>query len=50
MELWLKTQNAKANQVEKTGKTRAQCHFISNTHWDREWRFSMQRTRICWFI
>jgi len=22
-----------------------QCHFISNTHWDREWRFSMQRTR-----
>ncbi len=40
-----KNQNAKANQVEKTGKTRAQCHFISNTHWDREWRFSMQRTR-----
>jgi mannosylglycerate hydrolase len=23
-----------------------QCHFISNTHWDREWRFSMQRTRF----
>ncbi len=23
----------------------AQCHFISNTHWDREWRYSMQRTR-----
>ena len=22
-----------------------QCHFISNTHWDREWRYSMQRTR-----
>lgn len=22
-----------------------QCHFISNTHWDREWRFSAQRTR-----
>jgi len=21
------------------------CHFISNTHWDREWRYSMQRTR-----
>ncbi len=21
-----------------------QCHFISNTHWDREWRYSMQRT------
>jgi len=24
---------------------RAQCHWISNTHWDREWRYSMQRTR-----
>ncbi len=24
---------------------KAQCHFISNTHWDREWRYSMQRTR-----
>lgn len=24
---------------------RIQCHFISNTHWDREWRFSAQRTR-----
>jgi mannosylglycerate hydrolase len=24
---------------------RPQCHFISNTHWDREWRYSMQRTR-----
>jgi mannosylglycerate hydrolase len=22
-----------------------QCHFISNTHWDREWRYSQQRTR-----
>ncbi|RGF96037.1 hypothetical protein DXA10_05210 [Firmicutes bacterium AM55-24TS] len=21
------------------------CHFISNTHWDREWKFSAQRTR-----
>ncbi len=31
-------------KTEKT-KTKAQCHFISNTHWDREWRFSMQRTR-----
>ena len=26
-------------------KSLAQCHFISNTHWDREWRYSMQRTR-----
>ena len=24
---------------------RPQCHFISNTHWDREWRYSKQRTR-----
>ncbi len=24
---------------------RTQCHFISNTHWDREWRYSAQRTR-----
>jgi alpha-mannosidase len=24
---------------------RIQCHFISNTHWDREWRYSAQRTR-----
>lgn len=23
----------------------AKCHWISNTHWDREWRYSMQRTR-----
>ena len=22
-----------------------QCHVISNTHWDREWRYSAQRTR-----
>jgi len=28
---------------EKTEKAR--CHWISNTHWDREWRYSMQRTR-----
>lgn len=25
---------------------RIQCHFISNTHWDREWRYSAQRTRF----
>lgn len=29
--------------AEKKGEI--QCHFISNTHWDREWRFSAQRTR-----
>ena len=26
-------------------KKKTQCHFISNTHWDREWKFSAQRTR-----
>ncbi|MCP4641063.1 MAG: hypothetical protein GY851_11545 [bacterium] len=26
-------------------KEPTQCHFISNTHWDREWRYSAQRTR-----
>jgi hypothetical protein len=38
--------------LEKTQETEAkstvkipQCHWISNTHWDREWRYSMQRTR-----
>jgi alpha-mannosidase len=30
---------------EAEAKQLIQCHFISNTHWDREWRFSMQRTR-----
>ncbi|MBI9017802.1 MAG: hypothetical protein JEZ07_11145 [Phycisphaerae bacterium] len=30
--------------IKRVGK-KTQCHFISNTHWDREWRFSMQRTR-----
>ena len=24
---------------------RIKCHFISNTHWDREWRYSAQRTQ-----
>ncbi|AQT69805.1 Mannosylglycerate hydrolase [Anaerohalosphaera lusitana] len=32
------------NKISKTQPLQ-QCHFISNTHWDREWRFSMQRTR-----
>jgi hypothetical protein len=41
----LKTQATTGGSVEKSTLNRAQCHFISNTHWDREWRFSMQRTR-----
>lgn len=33
-------------------KERIQCHFISNTHWDREWRYSAQRTRhmLCYMM
>lgn len=31
--------------VSKTKNNRIQCHVISNTHWDREWRYSAQRTR-----
>ena len=23
-----------------------QCHFIPNTHWDREWRYSARRTQF----
>jgi len=41
----LKAQVTKETTVGKSTQTRTQCHFISNTHWDREWRFSMQRTR-----
>lgn len=41
----IKAQAGKEASSEKTIQTKAQCHFISNTHWDREWRFSMQRTR-----
>ncbi|MBN2315116.1 MAG: hypothetical protein JXM79_14395 [Sedimentisphaerales bacterium] len=33
------------NSVESAKQKRIQCHFVSNTHWDREWRYSMQRTR-----
>lgn len=41
-----KTKGAnKEMTMEESRQKRAQCHFISNTHWDREWRFSMQRTR-----
>lgn len=35
-----------AEGTESSTKVKvAECHFISNTHWDREWRYSMQRTR-----
>ncbi len=32
-------------QTTETERQTLQCHLISNTHWDREWRFSAQRTR-----
>lgn len=31
--------------VPDNTEDKIQCHFISNTHWDREWRYSAQRTR-----
>jgi len=41
-----------SNTLDQTADVKGQraaklpeCHFISNTHWDREWRYSMQRTR-----
>jgi len=40
------TSKEQVNGVPSAPKRqRIQCHFVSNTHWDREWRFSMQRTR-----
>jgi len=33
------------SQPHRKDTRKIQCHFISNTHWDREWRYSMQRTR-----
>ncbi|MEN6306966.1 MAG: glycoside hydrolase family 38 C-terminal domain-containing protein [Anaerohalosphaeraceae bacterium] len=36
---------ARQSEGQVSNKSLIQCHFISNTHWDREWRFSMQRTR-----
>jgi len=40
----------KSSRISRSSKKkslpqRIQCHFISNTHWDREWRYSAQRTR-----
>ena len=32
-------------EAQQTDAKLPECHFISNTHWDREWRYSMQRTR-----
>jgi mannosylglycerate hydrolase len=37
--------NSSSLSTTTSEATRIQCHFISNTHWDREWRYSAQRTR-----
>ena len=37
--------NSSSVSTTTSEATRIQCHFISNTHWDREWRYSAQRTR-----
>jgi alpha-mannosidase len=47
----MQRENDKNNlNIEK--KEKIQCHFISNTHWDREWRYSAQRTRhmLCYMM
>lgn len=40
-----KTQRSSKPVTKATKDDRIQCHFISNTHWDREWRHSAQRVR-----
>ncbi len=32
------------DKSEQEAAARPQCHFISNTHWDREWKYSSERT------
>ena len=34
-----------SKKPERPAGGRIQCHFVSNTHWDREWMYSAQRTR-----
>lgn len=31
--------------MQNNEEKKINCHFISNTHWDREWRFSARRTQ-----
>lgn len=42
----------KTNKSMAPPKAGLQCHFFSNTHWDREWQTSMQRTRhmLCYLM
>jgi len=35
----------RAAAQRRAAQERIQCHFVSNTHWDREWKHSAQRTR-----
>jgi len=40
-----KSKKSTRSPSTKAENDRIQCHFISNTHWDREWRHSAQRVR-----
>jgi len=40
-----KKKTKKRTSAKSSKRQRIQCHFVSNTHWDREWRYSAQRTR-----
>lgn len=46
----VETRNTQNGAVD--GAPPLQCHLISNTHWDREWRYSAQRTRymLCYLM
>lgn len=43
----LTSSKSKVGKIQRRAAKEGQIqgHFVSNTHWDREWRFSMQRTR-----
>ncbi len=36
---------AEQERSQGAQQQRIQCHFVSNTHWDREWKYSAQRAR-----
>jgi len=40
-----KKRSVKRGSSDSSAQKQIQCHFVSNTHWDREWRYSAQRTR-----
>jgi mannosylglycerate hydrolase len=42
----MKARGDKSRSVQgESSRKRVQCHFVSNTHWDREWKYSAQRIR-----